>query len=154
MPSSRAGGDVVISFRLGVWQRASPLLVGFLGATVIVNVALAVQGEAVTPAELTQWVSWALFAVAVATLLQRRYGVVLTADALVLVGDRRRLIPWAQIERVEVRRSFGVRQVAVRTGDGRRTVLRAPVSLGDPGFEEEVRVLVEWWAVGRSASAE
>ncbi|MFI6036368.1 hypothetical protein ACIBBD_19785 [Streptomyces sp. NPDC051315] len=141
--------DAVVSYRLGVGRCALPGLVGLLGAALFLNVVLAVEGDPLPPGELGQLGSAALFAVVVLTLLQRRYGVTVTPDALVLVGERHRRIPWAHIQGLEVRRCLGVGQVVVRTVDGRRTVLRAPMSLLDPRFEAKVRVLVERWSAAR-----
>ncbi|MFF3503148.1 hypothetical protein [Streptomyces sp. NPDC003247] len=143
-----------VSFRLGVWQRALPIALGILGGTLFLYVVLAVtHGGMPTPGELRQMASVAPLAVVVATFLQRRDGVILTPDALVVAGLRRRRIAWAHIQRLEVRRSLGWRQVIVWTVDGRGTTLRAPASPGDPDFEAKVRTLVEWWETRRSTPA-
>ncbi|MFD7133308.1 hypothetical protein [Streptomyces sp. NPDC059894] len=143
----------MISFRLTVWQRALPCLVAFLCAVPLLAVVLAVEGERLPAAELGQLTSGALLAALVVPFLQREDGVILTPDALVAVGVRRRRIAWAHIQRLEVRRSLGWRQVIVWTADGRGTTLRAPASPGDPDFEAKVRTLVEWWEARRSAPA-
>ncbi|MEU2284653.1 hypothetical protein ABZ614_22375 [Streptomyces sp. NPDC013178] len=68
----------------------------------------------------------------------------LTDEALVLSGDRRRTILRTNIRRLEVQRTLGVSRVAVYTTDGRRTMLRAPMSFLDREFDRKVQILTEW----------
>ncbi|MFJ4619510.1 hypothetical protein [Streptomyces sp. NPDC088812] len=145
--------DPLIVFRPTVVQRALPGLVALPASLLLTVVLIAFQGERASAAELWQWTSGALIAVVAVTFLPGSDRVTLTPDALVVVGLRRRRIPWAHILRLEVRRSLGVRQVIVWTVDGRGTTLQAPTSPGDPEFEAKVRTLVEWWEVRRSVPA-
>ena len=152
----RTAPDGVRSFRLGTLQRALPVTLGFLGGTALVAVVRVVSGAPLTAGEAWPFAGWPLLAVAVATLLQRGRGVLLTADALVVTGGRRRRIPWAGVDRLEIRRVAGVSQVVVHTRDGRRTVLPAPNSFCDARFEEKAGELTRWWqerqvADGRAA---
>lgn len=98
--------------------------------------------------ELGQMLLAATAACTVVASTAKGYGVSLTEEALVLGGVRHRTILRASIHRLEVQRSLGVSRIAVYTADGRRTMLRAPMSFLDREFEDKARVITEWWQGG------
>ncbi|MFS8199925.1 hypothetical protein ACLVWQ_14710 [Streptomyces sp. CWNU-52B] len=73
----------------------------------------------------------------------------MTEDALIVHNDRRQHIPWSDIVRLEVQRTFGVSRVAVYTKDGRRTMLRAPMSFIDKQFDKKAELLIRQWTAKR-----
>jgi hypothetical protein len=105
-----------------------------------------------TSEELRSCLSAAVIASVVVPALPPRYGVELTPNWLVLRGNRRREIAWRDIIGLEIRRTVGIRRVVVSVADGRRIVLRAPMSFLDHRFDHKVQVLMDWWAVGRGGS--
>lgn len=133
------------SFRLGTAHRALPGALGFLAASVLLYAGRLVTGDPMGVGELGHLLGWSLVGVVVLTLTGRTRGVTLTEDALVVVHGGRRALPWAGVERLEVRRRFGVSQVVAHLADGRRTTLPAPTSFLDARFEDEVRELTECW---------
>ncbi|MFF1678559.1 hypothetical protein ACFVYG_21280 [Streptomyces sp. NPDC058256] len=139
----------MITFRQGPLQLALPAFLGLLGGTALVYAGLAFTADPMPLSEVKVCVSAAVVAAAGIALLNRHHGVSLTEEALVVRGNRRRRIPWTDIIRLEVRRVLGVRQVVVHTRDGRRTVLRAPTSFIDGGFDRKVGILTEHWEARR-----
>ncbi|MFJ8112154.1 hypothetical protein [Streptomyces sp. NPDC096132] len=133
------------SFRLSIPQRTLPVAVAFPCATLLLYACLAFTDDPMGAGELGRTVGWACFGVAGVALLRRSHGILLTEDALVVVNGWRRTLPWAGIDRLEVRRTLGVRQVVAHTKDGRRTTLPAPTSFLDKRFEDKVRTLTERW---------
>ncbi|MFD3930084.1 hypothetical protein [Streptomyces sp. NPDC058614] len=135
----------MITFRQGLLQLALPFLLAGLVGVGLVYTGLAFTSDPMPLSEVKEFLSAALVATAAVGVLTRHHGVSLTEEALVVRGNRRRLIPWTDIIRLEVRRVLGVRQVVVHTRDGRHTVLRAPTSFIDGGFDRKVEILGEWW---------
>ncbi|MFD3584849.1 hypothetical protein [Streptomyces sp. NPDC058683] len=144
-PSPAQPPSGTVSFRLGTLQLALPVLLGFLVGTALLYGGLAFTAQPMELRELGQCLTAAAVAGAVVPFLHRRHGVSLTEDALVVLGERSLRIPWADIRHLEVRRSWGVSHVAVHTADGRRRVLRAPISLLDGEFDRKARIIVERW---------
>lgn len=138
----------MISFKLGVHQLVVPVFLGCLTATAVLYTGLAAGGDLMPISELAQILSATLVSCVVVALTARGHGVSLTEEALVMSGDRRRPIPRTDILRMEVQRSLGVSRVAVYTADGRRTVLRAPMSLLDRDFGRKAQMLSAWWQGG------
>jgi hypothetical protein len=139
----------VTSFKLGARQLVSPVLLGCLIATALVYLGLAASGDPMSTGELEPFLWATPLSCAVAALTTRGYGVILTDEALVLIGDRRRRIVRTAILRLEVQRTLGVSRVAVYTTDGRRTMLRAPMSFLDREFDRKVQIITEWWQGSR-----
>ncbi|MEU1185296.1 hypothetical protein ABZ464_48360 [Streptomyces sp. NPDC005820] len=133
------------SFRLLSTQRAAPAALGFLSASLALYFGRFFSEDPMSVVELGQVVGWSFAGVTVLALTGRNRGVNLTEDALVVVHGGRRAFPWAGIERLEVRRAFGVRQVVAHLTDGRRTTLPAPTSFLDPRFDDKVRELTAYW---------
>ncbi|WP_416985725.1 hypothetical protein [Streptomyces sp. T028] len=141
----RAAQSSARGFRLGLAQRVLPGALGFLTASVVLYVGLLFTDDPMSAGELGRMVGWSLFGVAVLALTGRGRGVILTEDALVVVHGERRTFPWAGIEHLVVRRTFGVSQVVAYLKDGRRVTLPAPTSFADARFEEKARELTECW---------
>lgn len=137
------------SFKLGTLQLVLPVLLGLLAGTALLYGGLSFTAQPMDLSELGQCVMAAIVASAVVAFLYRRHGVSLTEDALVVLGDRRRQIPWTDILRLEVQRTWGVSRVAVYTADGRRAMLRAPMSLFDGEFDQKAQALIQRWQGSR-----
>ncbi|MGW0419986.1 hypothetical protein [Streptomyces sp. NPDC003015] len=141
--------DGAVSFKLETLQLVLPVLLGLLAGTALVYGGLAFTAQPMGLSELGQCVMAAIVASAVVAFLYRRHGVSLTEDALVVLGDRRRQVLWTDILRLEVQRTWGVSRVAVYTADGRRTMLRAPMSLFDGEFDKKAQALIQRWQGSR-----
>jgi hypothetical protein len=102
-----------------------------------------------TSEEVWSCLSAVVIASVVVPALPSRYGVKLTHNCLVVLGNRRREIAWRDIIGLEIRKAAGIRTVVVAVSDGRRIVLRAPMSLLDRRFDHKVQVLTDRWAAGR-----
>ncbi|WP_416974443.1 hypothetical protein [Streptomyces sp. 4F14] len=135
------------SFKPAARQLVAPVLLGCLTATALLYAGLAASGDPMGAGELGQMLLAATAACAVVVSTAKGYGVSLTEEALV-VGGRHRPIPRADIHRLEVQRSLGVSRIAVYTADGRRTMLRAPMSFLDREFEHKAGVITAWWQGG------
>ncbi|WP_234477669.1 hypothetical protein [Streptomyces sp. MBT65] len=85
-------------------------------------------------------------------LLPAYFGVTLTESAAVVRNLRRRTIPWADIQSIQIESIVGTRTVVLHEANGRRTRLRAP-STGflawDRRFEEKFHVIGQWWLTHR-----
>lgn len=138
-----------VSFRLGTLQLVLPVLLGLLAGTALLYGGLAFTAQPMDLGELGGCVVAAILASAVVAFLYRRHGVSLTDDALVILGDRRRQVPWTDILRLEVQRTWGVSRVAVYTVDGRSAMLRAPMSLFDRDFPHKAQALIQRWQGSR-----
>ncbi|MGW6790801.1 hypothetical protein [Streptomyces chartreusis] len=138
-----------VSFKLRTHQLILPVLLGLLAGTALLYGGLAFTAQPLTLSELAQCVTAAVVASVVVAFLYRRHGVSLTNDALILLGDRRRQIPWTDILRLEVQRSCGVSRLAIYTTDGRCTMLRAPISLFDGEFDQKAQAVVRQWQGSR-----
>src|SRR5882757_993226 len=100
------------TFRLGALQVAAPVLGGLLAGTVLANVLLVVTaGEYMTSEELRSCLSAVVVASLVVPALPSRYGVELTPNRLVILGNRRREIAWRDVIGLEIRRTAGIRMV-------------------------------------------
>ncbi|MER5517262.1 hypothetical protein [Streptomyces sp. NPDC002763] len=141
--NDRESGSV--SFRLGAFQLGLPVFCGFLTATAVVYCGLAFTEQPLTRGELMQCLSGAVVASLAVVLLNRHYGVMLTESDLLLQGDRRQRVSWADVQRIEVASILGVRSVAVHTKYGHRKTLRAPISLLGRKFDEKVAVVLDRW---------
>ncbi|MFG3268551.1 hypothetical protein [Streptomyces bobili] len=142
-------GDATPTFRLALVQMAAPLLVGALVGTAFAYVLVAATGSSMTAGELWAYVSAAILASMVVPALPPHYRVEIRGTGLVLHGNRRRNIAWRDITGLQVRKTAGVRMVVVHTVDGRRTTLRAPMSLLDPRFDDKAQALVACWTARR-----
>ncbi|MFC9845549.1 hypothetical protein ACFWFF_08525 [Streptomyces sp. NPDC060223] len=148
-PPGNPGGPAP-KFLLGVLQIAATTLGGLLAGTALANVLLLVTvGEYMTAEELRLCLSSVVIASVVCPVLPPRFGVELTPNWLVVRGNRRRQIAWRDIIGLEIRKTAGIRTVIVAVSDGRRIVLRAPMSLLDRRFDHKVQVLMDWWVAGR-----
>ncbi|MGW0874478.1 hypothetical protein ACWD3Z_28945 [Streptomyces sp. NPDC002740] len=148
IPPSRLAGPAP-TFRLGALQIAAPLLCGLLVGTALAYVLVEATGGHMTAGELWTCVSAGVIASVVVPVLPPRQGVELAHGRLVLLGGGRREIAWQDIIGMEIRKTLGVRMVVVQVSDGRRTALRAPMSLLDRGFDDKVQVLTDWWTARR-----
>ncbi|MFI1442081.1 hypothetical protein [Streptomyces fructofermentans] len=146
-----AGGAPHV-FRLGVVQIAAPVLGGGLASIVLAYVLVGASGGRPTSGELWTWVSATLLATVVVPVLPPHHRVELRDDCLVIRGGGRREIAWRDVIGMEVRRTAGVRTVAVHVSDGRLITLRAPMSLLDRGFDDKAQVLMGWWTARRSGA--
>ncbi|MFJ2832199.1 hypothetical protein ACIPC1_32340 [Streptomyces sp. NPDC087263] len=149
-PPGDSGGRPALTFRLGALQVAAPILGGLLAGTALANVLLVVTaGEYMTSGELRSCLSAVVIASLVVPALPSRYGVELTHNWLVVLGNRRREIAWRDIIGLEIRKTAGIRTVIVVVADGRRILLRAPMSLLDRRFDHKAQILTDWWVAGR-----
>ena len=90
----------------------------------------------------------------VALVASRTFGVTLTQSAAVVHGLRRRIIPWAGVQAVQIESFLGSRTVVIYEAGGRRTRLRAPITgflNWDRGFEEKFHTIGRWWLAHRGA---
>ncbi|MFE7836549.1 hypothetical protein ACFU53_10970 [Streptomyces sp. NPDC057474] len=153
MPSRPApvdhGEHETITYKSGTLQSVLPVLLGLLGGTALLYAGLALTSDPMRSDTLRQCLSGALTATVVVAVLRRNDEVALAEDALVVRGTRHRRIPWTGIERLEVRRILGVRQIAVHTTDGRRAMLHTPMSFVDKEFDLKVEILTQWWQARR-----
>ncbi|MEU9671847.1 hypothetical protein AB0E25_41415 [Streptomyces bobili] len=139
------------TFRLGIVQMAVPLLCGGLVGTALAYVLVVATGGSMTAGEVWTWVSAAVLASVVVPVLPPHHRVELSDTFLVLHGNRRRNIAWWDITGLQVRKTAGVRTVVVHVSDGRRTTLRAPMSLLDPRFDDKAQALMDCWTARRGA---
>ncbi|WP_455356752.1 hypothetical protein [Streptomyces sp. SYSU K217416] len=147
-PAAPRSPDGEVTFRLSALQIALPVLVGTLVGSGLVYAAMAATSSPIQSTELINCLAAAAIATVVTPLLSRRYGVSLTGDVLIVLGDRRSQIPRDAIHGLEVRSTLGVRQVSIILKSGGRTSLRAPMSFADRRFEDKVRILDDWCREG------
>ncbi|MDW4907556.1 hypothetical protein RB628_19940 [Streptomyces sp. ADMS] len=148
IPPGSPGGPAP-TFRLGKLQAAAPILCGLLVGTALVYVVLEATGERMTAGELWSCLSAAVIASVVVPALPPNYGIELTHNRLVLLGNRRREIEWREITGLEIRKTAGIRTIVASVTDGRRIPLRAPMSLLDRNFDHKAQTLTNWWAARR-----
>lgn len=151
LPAVPRSPGAEVTFRLGTLQIALPVLVGTLVGTGLVYAATAATSSPMQPTELMQCLVAAAIATVAIPLLSRRYGVAITQDALIVLGDRRSRIPREAVRGIDVRSTLGVRQVSIILKSGERASLRAPMSLADRRFEDKVRILDDWCSEGPTA---
>ncbi|MEU6878932.1 hypothetical protein [Streptomyces sp. NPDC046712] len=132
-------------------QSIALLLGSFLCGTALAYLLVEATGGHMTAAELRSCLSVAIVASVVVPALPPHYRVELNDDFLVLRGDGRREIAWRDIIGVEIRKTVGIRTVAVHVSGGRRIPLRAPMSFLDRGFDDKAKVLTEWWTARRGS---
>lgn len=153
MPSGSAsadrGGNETITYKSGLLQSVLPVALGFLAGTAFLYAGLALTSDPMGRETLLQCLSGTLTATVVVAVLRRNDEITLADDALVVRGTRRRRIPWTGIERLEVRRVVGVRQITVHTKDGRRATLHTPTSFVDKEFDLKAETLTRWWQARR-----
>jgi hypothetical protein len=104
------------------------------------------------PDAQTAWLAFWLGLLVVGLLLPSYFGVTLTESAAVVRNLRRRTIPWADIQSIQIESIMGTRTVVLYEANGRSTRLRAP-STGflawDRRFEEKFHVIGQWWLTHR-----
>ncbi|MFJ9244158.1 hypothetical protein [Streptomyces sp. NPDC101776] len=104
------------------------------------------------PDALTAWLIIVFGVLVLDILLPAYFGVTLTESAAVVRNLRRRTIPWADIQSIQIESVMGTRTVVLYETNGRRTRLRAP-STGflawDRRFEEKFHVIGQWWLTHR-----
>jgi len=154
LPAVPRSPGAEVTFRLGTLQIALPVLVGTLVGSGLVYAASAATSSPMQPSELIQCLVAAAIATVVIPLLSRRYGVTITRDVLIVLGDRRSQIAREDVHGIEVRSTLGVRQVSIILKSGGRASLRAPMSLADRRFEEKVRILDDWCSEGPIAGTD
>jgi len=89
-----------------------------------------------------------LIAFGVISLLQTRWGIDLTPQALVMRGITRREIPWSEISGIESDSLLGTTMVRPHLVDGSRPRARAPLTgflQRDPEFEAKLARIEEYW---------
>ncbi|MGW0843235.1 hypothetical protein ACWD26_24420 [Streptomyces sp. NPDC002787] len=148
-PATGRPENEVITFKEGTLRATLPVLLGFLAGTALLYAGLALTGDPMGGDTLRQCLSGAVLATVVVSVLRRNDEVTLADDALVVRGTRRRRIPRTGIQRLEVRRILGVRQITVHTTDGHRATLHTPTSFMDREFDQKVETLTRWWQARR-----
>ncbi|MEU2432523.1 hypothetical protein ABZ611_23995 [Streptomyces sp. NPDC007861] len=137
-----------VDFRLSTAQLAVPLVGGVALATGLLCLAPAWTADPMAAAELRAC-AFAGGAGVIGALVRSPHGAGarLTLEHLVIVSSfgRRRRIRWADVSRIDVRRTAGVRQVSVSLVTGERLVLAAPMSFLDPRFDARVGELTDRW---------
>jgi hypothetical protein len=112
-----------------------------------VGVVVAADSGFATPYRLPE----ALLAVVLvaAALWMSTFGVVLTPEFVRVVGVRRRVISWAQVQAVEMVARYGEHQVKLVLADGTDVRLRAPSTvLGGrhaARFNQDFHTIEQWW---------
>ncbi|WP_245608054.1 hypothetical protein [Streptomyces hokutonensis] len=132
-----------------VWQRLGPVF-----PMLVVGVALLVASLTGSPPPdaLAAWLTVCFGLLVLDILLPAYFGVTLTESAAVVRNLRRRTIPWADIQSIQIESIMGTRTVVLYEANGRRTRLRSP-STGflawDRRFEEKFHVIGQWWLTHR-----
>lgn len=143
------GGSPRLRYSATVWQRLGPLFPLFVVGTGFL--AMSLTGSP-PPDALTPWLAFWGGLLVVDILLPVYFGVTLTESAAVVRNLRRRTIPWADIQSIQIEPVMGTRTVVLYETNGRRTRLRAP-STGflawDRRFEEKFHVIGQWWLTHR-----
>ncbi|MEU4272858.1 hypothetical protein [Streptomyces sp. NPDC026092] len=137
------------TFKVGTIRTTALLMGSLLCGTALAYLLVEATGGHMTEAELRSCLSAAVIASAVFPLLPPHYRVELDDNGLVLHGDGRREIAWRDITSLEIQKTAGIRTVVVHMSGGRQTVLRAPTSFLDSGFDDKVKVLTDWWTAHR-----
>ncbi|KPI02346.1 hypothetical protein OK074_5347 [Actinobacteria bacterium OK074] len=135
----------LLRYRVTATQRVLSVL-----PLLFINILFALQFWTVGPAtaELPPLATFCAAMLVLGVLLPSYFGVNLTPSAAVVHNFRRRTIPWADIQGIQIESILGARTVVLYEANGRRTRLRAPTTgflAWDPGFEEKFHVIGGWW---------
>nr|WSY53555.1 hypothetical protein OG999_27815 [Streptomyces sp. NBC_00886] len=128
-----------------MWQRIVPV-----APAIGMSVVLLTRFRTGRPSsdELLAWLVMWVALLALDVVLPSYFGITLTPSAAVVRNLRRRTIPWADIQGVQIESILGTRSVVLHEADGRRTRLRAPFTgflAWDRHFEEKFHVIGRWW---------
>ncbi|MFJ9375284.1 hypothetical protein [Streptomyces sp. NPDC101455] len=85
-------------------------------------------------------------------ILPFRLGITLTPSAAVVHNLRRRTIPWADIQAIQVQSSAGIKSIVLHEANGRSTELRAPTTgflSWDRHFQDKLHTIETWWQTHR-----
>lgn len=137
---------VYVRYRLTVLQRLLPALPGLV-VVVPSQVLLWLNGGSLASAVVPGLLIWGVL-LPLVQIISRRFGVTLTPTAAVVHNLRRRAIPWADVQAIQIESVLGSRAVVIYEAGGRHTRLRAPMSgflSWDRGFEEKFHTIGRWW---------
>lgn len=140
-----------IRFRLNPLQRALPLVGGFIGLGAAQLGIWAQDGSRPDPYLVPAVTAWAALLL-LALVIPTRFGITLTPSAAIVHNLRRRTIPWADIQAIQIEPLLGSRTVVLHEASGRRTRLRAPITgplSWDRRFEEKFHTIGQWWLAHR-----
>lgn len=135
-----------IRYRLTLLQRVVPLLPAAL-FVVGAQFLIWVDGGPLGPVLVTALVLW-VAAPLLVVVTSAHFGIALTAPAAVVHNLRRRVIPWSDIQAIQIESLLGSRMVVIHEAGGRRTRLRAPITgllSWDRGFEGKFHAIGRWW---------
>ncbi len=132
-----------------VWQRITPVLpLTVLSVALIITSLNGTWPPDTASALVMLWIGVLILG----GLLPSYFGITLTPSAAVVRNMRRRTIPWADIQGIQIESVMGTRMIVLYEANGRRTRLRAP-STGflawDRRFEEKFHVMGQWWLTHR-----
>lgn len=137
-----------VDMPVGAAQLVVPVVLGMALATGLLYLGLRWTADPMTAGELRTCAHTAVVGVVGIRILTRDRGTRLTPECLEAcspVSQRERRIPWADIARVDVRRSAGVRRVRLALVTGEHLTLAAPMSFLDRRFDARVEELTGWW---------
>ncbi|MEW1776216.1 hypothetical protein [Streptomyces sp. NPDC086777] len=135
-----------IRYRLTPLQRLLPVLPGFV-VVVPSQVLLLLNDGSLASALVPGLVIWGVL-LPLALIASRRFGVTLTPTAAVVHNFRRRTVPWANVQAIQISSLLGSRTVVIYEAGGRQTRLRAPMTgflSWDRDFEEKFHTVGRWW---------
>ncbi|WP_405949129.1 hypothetical protein OG588_24170 [Streptomyces prunicolor] len=134
---------------MAVWQRITPFLPTAVGTTVLF---IASGTEFHPPGGLSGVVTFWVAVLVLGNILPSRFGITLTPSAAVVHNVRRRTIPWAEIQAIQVQSTAGIKSIVLHEANGRSTELRAPTTgflSWDRHFNEKLHTIETWWQTHR-----
>lgn len=134
---------------MAVWQRITPLLPMAVMTAVLFTTA---GPEMPPPGGVPGVVAFWAVLLLLNGVLPYRLGITLTASAAVVHNVRRRTIPWADIQAIQVQSSAGIKSIVLHEANGRSTELRAPTTgflSWDRHFEKKLHTIDTWWQTHR-----
>ncbi|MFK0157756.1 hypothetical protein ACIQVK_37535 [Streptomyces sp. NPDC090493] len=135
-----------VRYRLTKFQRLLPALPGF-AVVVPFQVLIWLEDGTFDSTVLPALLTWGVL-VPLLQIATRGFGVTLTPTTAVVHSFRRRTIPWADVQAIQIESVLGSRTVVIYEAGGRQTRLRAPMTgflNRDRSFEEKFHIIGRWW---------
>ncbi|MFG2954335.1 hypothetical protein ACGF5O_11460 [Streptomyces sp. NPDC048291] len=135
-----------IRYRLTIRQRLLPMLPG-LGVVMLSQGLFWFEGGSFDPVIVPGLFVWGVL-LPLVQIATRGFGVTLTPSAAVVHNFRRRTIPWANVQAIQIESLLGSRTVVIYEAGGRQTRLRAPTTgflTWDRDFEGKFHTIGRWW---------
>ena len=149
--SSQSGrpSPAEVRIRRAVWQWITPLLpMAVMTAVLFTTAGTEMPPPGGVPGVVAFWAVLLLLG----SVLPSRFGITLTPSAAVVHNVRRRTIPWADIQAIQVQSTAGIKSIVLHEANGRSTELRAPTTgflSWDRHFNEKLHTIETWWHTHR-----